>query len=135
MYSLKIGIKKFYFLKLSLFTVWFSFRENNVILWILQMQDDPAKVCSSIGVCTFDRYHGVKAGIRSVVDRATSGVSDAMCTYCELAVTWMENQISQNKTVDEIINYVDKVKLIPILQVSIYSGVFLIFEFSINYIT
>jgi Saposin-like type B, region 1 len=52
-----------------------------------------------------------------VVNREASGVSDALCAYCELAVTWMENQISQNKTVEEIINYVDKVKLIPILQV------------------
>lgn len=79
-------------------------------------------MCSSIGVCSFDGYRGVKAGIRSVVDRATTGVTDAMCTYCELAVTWMENQISQNKSVEQIINYVDKVKFW--FQLHTLSGVY-----------
>ncbi|XP_078174283.1 cyprosin-like [Carex rostrata] len=81
---------------------------GEMIIEKLIAKEDPAKVCSSIGVCSFDGYRGVKAGIRSVVDRATTGVTDAMCTYCELAVTWMENQISQNKSVEQIINYVDK---------------------------
>ncbi|KAJ4794389.1 Aspartic protease family protein [Rhynchospora pubera] len=81
---------------------------GEMIIEKLIAKEDPAKVCSSIGVCTYDGTHGVKAGIRSVVDKATGGFSDAMCTYCELAVTWMENQISQNKTVEQIISYVDK---------------------------
>jgi Saposin-like type B, region 1 len=50
-------------------------------------------------------------GIKSVVDKdSNDGVmSDAMCSACELAVVWMQNQLMQNQTQEHIFDYVDKV--------------------------
>ena len=53
-------------------------------------------------------------GIKSVVDenigKASGGLSDAMCSACEMAVVWMQNQIKQNQTHEQILNYVNQVK-------------------------
>jgi hypothetical protein len=35
-----------------------------------------------------------------------------MCNVCEMAVVWMQNQLSQNKTQDLILDYVDQVRLV-----------------------
>lgn len=52
-------------------------------------------------------------GIESVVDenagKSSSGVGDAMCTACEMAVVWMQNQLRKNETEDQIIDYVNQV--------------------------
>jgi hypothetical protein len=52
-------------------------------------------------------------GIESVVnenkEKTSSGVHDAMCTACEMAVVWMENQIKKNQTEEQILNYVNEV--------------------------
>lgn len=52
-------------------------------------------------------------GIESVVnenkEKTSSGVNDAMCTACEMAVVWMETQIKKNETEDQILNYVNEV--------------------------
>ncbi|KAJ3694472.1 hypothetical protein LUZ60_009952 [Juncus effusus] len=81
---------------------------GEMIIEKLVAKEDPAKVCASIGVCAYDGKRSVQMGIRSVVDESNNGLNDAMCTYCEMAVTWMQIQITQNKSVDQIINYVDK---------------------------
>jgi len=51
-------------------------------------------------------------GIESVVnenkEKTSSGVNDAMCTACEMAVVWMETQIKKNETEDQILNYVNE---------------------------
>jgi hypothetical protein len=56
------------------------------------------------------------AGIRSVVDdeaEKSNGLrSDPMCNVCEMAVVWMQNQLSQNKTQDLILDYVDQVRFV-----------------------
>lgn len=41
--------------------------------------------------------------------RSSGSFSDAMCSACEMAVSWMQEQLKQNKTRDDIINYVDEV--------------------------
>lgn len=54
------------------------------------------------------------AGIESVVDEKdgrSSGLNDAMCSACEMAVVWMQNQLKQNQTQDRILNYVNEVPL------------------------
>lgn len=50
-------------------------------------------------------------GIKSVVDKDSNDgvVSDAMCSACELAVVWMQNQLMQNQTQESILNYVNQV--------------------------
>ncbi|CAN6354319.1 unnamed protein product [Urochloa humidicola] len=83
------------------------------ILDLLLSETQPAKICSQVGLCTFDGTHGVSAGIRSVVDDEagkSNGAlqSDPMCNACEMAVVWMQNQLAQNKTQDLILNYINQ---------------------------
>lgn len=35
--------------------------------------------------------------------------SDAMCSACEMAVVWMQNQLRQNQTKEHILNYINEV--------------------------
>ncbi|KAJ1689707.1 hypothetical protein LUZ63_013862 [Rhynchospora breviuscula] len=80
------------------------------ILDMLIAQTKPAQICSQVSLCTFDGTKGVSMGIKSVVDKGVNdGVSsDAMCTACELAVVWMQNQLSQNQTQERILSYVNQ---------------------------
>jgi phytepsin len=84
------------------------------ILDMLLAQTKPVQICSQVGLCTFDGTKGVSMGIKSVVDKdsndglADSVVSDAMCSTCELAVVWMQNQLMQNQTQERIFNYVNQ---------------------------
>jgi len=84
---------------------------GDTILKMLLDKDEPKKICSQIGFCTFDGTRGVSMGIESVVgDKAHQsfgGVRNAMCPTCEMAVVWMQNQLKQNATQDSIINYVN----------------------------
>lgn len=51
--------------------------------------------------------------IESVVDenagKSDGGLHDAMCSSCEMAVVWMQNQLRANQTQEQIINYVNEV--------------------------
>nr|AAC34854.1 senescence-associated protein 4 [Hemerocallis hybrid cultivar] len=80
------------------------------ILDMLIAQTQPMKICSQIGLCTFDGTRGVSMGIESVVNGNVdkSVASDAMCSACEMAVVWMQNQIKHNKTQDLILNYINQ---------------------------
>ncbi|RDX63056.1 Aspartic proteinase A1 [Mucuna pruriens] len=82
------------------------------ILEMLLAEAKPKKICSQIGLCTFDGSRDVGMGIESVVDKnerkASGGIRDATCSTCEMAVIWMQNQLSQNQTQDQIINYVNE---------------------------
>lgn len=52
-------------------------------------------------------------GIESVVNEKagrSAGLHDGMCSACEMAVIWMENQLRQNQTQDRILDYVNEVK-------------------------
>ncbi|RRT48758.1 hypothetical protein B296_00032618 [Ensete ventricosum] len=31
-----------------------------------------------------------------------------MCSYCEMAVIWMQNQLVQNKSLEQVLNYLDE---------------------------
>ncbi|XP_051128693.1 aspartic proteinase A1-like [Andrographis paniculata] len=83
---------------------------GSTILELLLSQTSPKKICSQVGLCTFNGQRGVSAGIASVVDREgkSSGVHDAMCSACEMAVVWMQNQLSQNQTQERILNYANE---------------------------
>ncbi|KAG1367968.1 hypothetical protein COCNU_14G004360 [Cocos nucifera] len=82
------------------------------ILDMLSSETQPAKICSRIGLCAFDGTHGVSIGIESVVndngDLSAGPQSDAMCTACEMAVVWMQNQLKQNETQERILNYINE---------------------------
>ncbi|KAG2682324.1 hypothetical protein I3760_11G186500 [Carya illinoinensis] len=82
---------------------------GETIIKMLLEKDQPKKICSQIGLCTFDGTRGVSIGIESVVDddtrKASGSLRDTMCSTCEMAVVWMQNQLKQNQTQDRIINY------------------------------
>ncbi|XP_040988403.1 aspartic proteinase-like isoform X1 [Juglans microcarpa x Juglans regia] len=82
---------------------------GETIIKMLLEKDQPQKICAQIGLCTFDGTRGVSIGIESVVDddtrKASGGLRDTMCSTCEMAVVWMQNQLKQNQTQDHIINY------------------------------
>ena len=112
------------------------------ILISFPLQSQPAKICSQIGLCTFDgsRRVGLEVnhkmlfvcvighivvlnfvilikllfilhsiGIESVVSDNGVVRSDAMCSTCEMAVVWMQNQLRQNQTQERILNYINEV--------------------------
>ncbi|WOG89992.1 hypothetical protein DCAR_0209233 [Daucus carota subsp. sativus] len=81
------------------------------IMDMLSSGVQPKKTCSQIGLCTFDGTHGVSTRIKSVVDessRISSGLGDAMCSTCEMTVSWMQHQLMQNQTRDLILTYVNE---------------------------
>ncbi|GKV38773.1 hypothetical protein SLEP1_g46647 [Rubroshorea leprosula] len=85
---------------------------GETIIEMLLAKDQPKKICSQIGLCTFDGSQGVSMGIASVVDeknqKASGGLRDTMCSTCEMAVVWMQNQLRQNQTQDRILNYINE---------------------------
>ncbi|KAL6842608.1 hypothetical protein ACP4OV_027452 [Aristida adscensionis] len=82
-------------------------RHGLEMLELLENQTPAAEVCSKIGLCTSDGTHGVGAGIESVAGYV-DGMSDAICNACEMAVTWMQSEISQNKTTEGKLEYVNR---------------------------
>ncbi|KAH0718147.1 hypothetical protein KY285_014178 [Solanum tuberosum] len=84
---------------------------GQTIMDLLLTEANPKKICSQVGLCTFDGTRGVSMGIESVVDEKvgkSAGLHDAMCSACEMAVVWMQNQLRQNQTQDRILNYVNE---------------------------
>ncbi|KAJ9551678.1 hypothetical protein OSB04_015723 [Centaurea solstitialis] len=85
---------------------------GKTIIEMLLSEAQPDKICSQMKLCTFDGARDVSSIIESVVDKnngkSSGGVHDEMCTFCEMAVVWMQNQIKRNVTEDNIINYVNE---------------------------
>nr|XP_023925137.1 aspartic proteinase-like [Quercus suber] len=85
---------------------------GQTIIDLLVAEAHPKKICSQIGLCTFDGAHGVSIGIESVVEensgKASGGIHDAMCPACEMAVVWMQSQLKKNQTLDYVLTYVNE---------------------------
>ncbi|KAF8031573.1 hypothetical protein BT93_D0709 [Corymbia citriodora subsp. variegata] len=84
---------------------------GQTIIDLLLVEASPKKICSQVGLCTFDGNRGVR-GIESVVDesegRSSGFMRDAMCSACEMAVVWTHSQLQQNQTQERVLNYVDE---------------------------
>ncbi|KAJ4896833.1 Aspartic proteinase A1 [Raphanus sativus] len=84
---------------------------GQTILDLLLSETQPKKICSQIGLCTFDGKRGVSMGIESVVDKenakSSNGVGDAACSACEMAVVWIQSQLRQNMTQERILDYIN----------------------------
>jgi len=84
---------------------------GQTILDLLLSEAQPKKICSQIGLCTFDGKRGVSVGIESVVDqenvKSSNGVGDAACSACEMAVVWIQSQLRQNMTQERILDYIN----------------------------
>ncbi|KAL7242873.1 hypothetical protein ACSBR1_015304 [Camellia fascicularis] len=85
---------------------------GQTIMDLLLSESQPKKICSQIGLCSFDGTHGVSMGIESVVDEKnggrSAGLHDGMCSACEMTVVWIQNQLRQNQTQHQILNYVNE---------------------------
>jgi len=84
---------------------------GKTIIEMLLSDTQPEKICSQMKLCSFDGSHDTSMIIESVVDKnngKSSGLRDEMCSFCEMAVVWMQNQIKRNETEEQIINYVDQ---------------------------
>ncbi|XP_051125858.1 aspartic proteinase A1-like isoform X2 [Andrographis paniculata] len=84
---------------------------GQTIVDLLLSDAQPKKICSQVGLCTFDGNHGVSAGIESVVDEKqgkSSGLRDGKCSSCEMAVVWMQNQLKRNQTQERILDYANE---------------------------
>lgn len=55
---------------------------------------------------------GIKSVVNGKRDRSTGGLGDGMCSYCEMAVIWMQNQLVQNQTLEQVLNYISQVELL-----------------------
>lgn len=63
---------------------------------------------------TFPYLPYFRSYIESVVDKENKESSvgdDAMCTACELAVSWIQNELRNEETKDDVLKYVNQVKL------------------------
>lgn len=80
---------------------------GEMILDMLIAQTDPQRVCSQVGLCVFDGARSVSEGIESVVGKENLG-SDVMCSACQMAVVWIENQLRENKTKELILQYANQ---------------------------
>ncbi|CAA6671306.1 unnamed protein product [Spirodela intermedia] len=85
---------------------------GQTILALLLAETQPKKICSQIGLCTFDGARGVSMDIKSVVDakeeRSSGSLGDGMCSACEMAVVWIQNQLRQNLTQERILDYANQ---------------------------
>lgn len=59
------------------------------------------------------RSLGIKSVVDNQVEKLDSGLSNGMCSYCEMAVVWMQSQLTQNKTLEQVLNYLNEVRLHP----------------------
>ncbi|XP_024374877.1 phytepsin [Physcomitrium patens] len=77
------------------------------IVEMLLAQMNPGKVCTTLGLCNFGAG---EPGIASVVekDQSHSLREDPLCTVCEMAVVWAQNQLSQNRTKEQIDAYLNQ---------------------------
>lgn len=85
---------------------------GEMILELLIAQTRPAKVCRKIGLCEFDGAQYVSTDIQSVLEKQkdkTSVNQDVLCTFCEMAVIWIENQLRQNQTKEHILAYANEI--------------------------
>lgn len=68
---------------------------------------------SYVVFCSVSKLFSLSTGIQTVVERKNrekSSVGEsALCTACEMAVVWIQNQLKQNQTKERILNYVNEV--------------------------
>lgn len=85
---------------------------GETIIEMLLEKTQPQKICSQIGLCISAGTRGISMVTENDVDtnrpKISNGLQDAMCSSCEMAVVWIQNQLRQNETQDRILNYVNE---------------------------
>ncbi|KAA8536687.1 hypothetical protein F0562_029165 [Nyssa sinensis] len=87
--------------------------EYGDLIWELLVSGvTPNKVCAEIGVCLFNGAQSVSSNIEMVVEKENKeGISvgeSPICTACEMAVVWIQNQLKQEETKETVLNYVNQ---------------------------
>lgn len=52
---------------------------------------------------------GIESVVDVNVDKSSGGIHDSLCTACEMAVVWIQNQLKQNQTEERILDYANEV--------------------------
>lgn len=83
------------------------------LIWNLLISGaQPDEVCKQLGLCVLNGDQYVSAGIETVIereDREESSVGEsALCTACEMAVVWAQNQLKQKGTKERVLQYIDE---------------------------
>ncbi|KAH9733832.1 retrotransposon protein SINE subclass [Citrus sinensis] len=83
----------------------------------------PEKVCQQIGLCAFNGAEYVRflppikplkncipvTGIKTVVEKENVSAGDsAVCSACEMAVVWVQNQLKQKQTKEKVLSYINE---------------------------
>lgn len=68
---------------------------------------------SDLEVLTFFLSMGIESIVDEKMEKTSDGVHDTTCTACEMLVVWIQKQLRQNKTEDQILNYVNEVNCPP----------------------
>ncbi|KAF7818025.1 aspartic proteinase-like isoform X2 [Senna tora] len=75
---------------------------------------EPDKVCSQVGLCDFysdqsKSTNGIEMVTEKIEIEELSAVrDDTMCTFCEMAVNWVQNQLKRKVTKEKVINYINQ---------------------------
>ncbi|XP_022861870.1 aspartic proteinase oryzasin-1-like isoform X2 [Olea europaea var. sylvestris] len=83
------------------------------MIWDLLVSGvQPDEVCSQVGLCHSNGAQSVSANIEMVVDKeykdGTSAHDSALCTACEMAVVWIQNQLQQDGVKEKVLEYVNQ---------------------------
>lgn len=79
------------------------------MIWNLLVSGvQPGEVCSQVGLCVFSKAES--SNIQMVVDKDNEAKSsnDPLCTACEMAVVWMQNQLKQKVVKEKVFEYVNQ---------------------------
>ncbi|PQM37961.1 aspartic proteinase-like [Prunus yedoensis var. nudiflora] len=81
------------------------------LIWDLLISGaQPDQVCKQLGLCVFN---GLSiTGIETVVEKesreGSSAADSALCTACEMAVVWAQNQLKQKGAKDKVLSYINE---------------------------
>ncbi|XP_028779491.1 aspartic proteinase isoform X2 [Neltuma alba] len=72
---------------------------------------DPSEVCSQLGLCSAYRDQS-ESGIKMVTETMERGGmsarDDNMCSLCQMAVVWIQNQLKRKVTKEKVIHYINQ---------------------------
>ncbi|KAF7818024.1 aspartic proteinase-like isoform X2 [Senna tora] len=63
----------------------------------------PDEVCSQLGVCL---SNGIEMVTEKEQKEGLSARDNALCTFCEMAVVWVQNQLRQKETKEKVLNHI-----------------------------
>ncbi|XP_028793028.1 aspartic proteinase A1-like isoform X1 [Neltuma alba] len=73
---------------------------------------EPHEVCSHLGLCSAYKDQSKSSGIEMVTGRIErEGVSardNNTCSFCEMAVVWIQNQLKRKATKEKVIRYINQ---------------------------